>query len=77
MNGGIVDMEASEFARRVRLREKHAVRLVLCSDNPDGIARVPEVDAVIAWPLGTEKLVSILTACLLYTSWKFLYIACK
>ena len=62
MNGGIVDMEASEFARRVRLREKHAVRLVLCSDNPDGIARVPEVDAVIAWPLGTEKLVSILTA---------------
>ena len=61
MNGGIVDMEASEFARRVRLREKHAVRLVLCSDNPDGIARVPEVDAVIAWPLGTEKLVSILT----------------
>ena len=62
MNGGIFDMEPSEFARRVRLSEKHPLRLVLCSDDTDSAVRIPEVDAMLSWPLETGVLVSTLKA---------------
>ena len=62
MNDGIFDMEPSEFARRIRLREKHPLVLVLCSDDPEGVIRVPEVDAVLSWPLEKAALVSTLAA---------------
>ena len=36
--------------------------LVLCSDDPEGVIRVPEVDAVLSWPLEKATLVSTLAA---------------
>ncbi len=62
MDRDIFDMDASEFARRIRLREKHPVKLVLYSDRPDDTVRVPEVDAVLPWPVEAGALVSTLTS---------------
>ena len=60
MDRDIFDMEPSEFVRRVRLREKHPLRLILFSDRTDALARIPDVDAVLSWPVETGTLVSTL-----------------
>lgn len=60
MDKDIVDMDASEFVRRIRLRDKHPVRLVLCSADPDDRKTVHEVDAMLAWPVDASVLVSSL-----------------
>lgn len=60
MNSRIADMEPAEFAHRIRLREKHPLKLLLYSDSPSGDVRIPEVDAMLSWPVETDELVSTL-----------------